>query len=198
MGQRCDCGMATPSLTWCPVFLLEVGSISSLSLLSGISSKVPSYESWESLTSQVSGALWGDPPTSYFLRLPVYILSAGPQGFSPFLSPNTRFPSPHNLPQVLPTLPTCECFLLSPSGTEASSLGHFSLLSFLSSVDSVLAILYIFVLYFIVCLFDCLFMANIHLLVSTYQACPFGSFHSGWNFLVPYICLQNSGCPCSS
>jgi hypothetical protein len=35
MGQRCDCGMATPSLAWCPVRLLEVGSISSLSLLSG-------------------------------------------------------------------------------------------------------------------------------------------------------------------
>jgi hypothetical protein len=29
------------------------------------------------------------PPTSYFLRLPVYILSAGPQGFSPFPLPNT-------------------------------------------------------------------------------------------------------------
>jgi hypothetical protein len=27
--------MATPSLTWCPVFLLEVGSIISFSLLSG-------------------------------------------------------------------------------------------------------------------------------------------------------------------
>jgi hypothetical protein len=31
MGQRYDCGVATPSLTWCPVFLLEVGSISSSS-----------------------------------------------------------------------------------------------------------------------------------------------------------------------
>jgi hypothetical protein len=24
MGQRCDCGMTTPSLTWCPVLLLEL------------------------------------------------------------------------------------------------------------------------------------------------------------------------------
>jgi hypothetical protein len=32
--------------------------------------------------------------TSYFLRLPVSILSAGPQGFSPFPSPNTRSGSP--------------------------------------------------------------------------------------------------------
>jgi hypothetical protein len=27
MGQSFDCGMVTPSLKWCPVFLLEVGSI---------------------------------------------------------------------------------------------------------------------------------------------------------------------------
>jgi hypothetical protein len=40
MGQKCDCWMRTPSLTWCPVFLLELGSVSSLSLLLGISWKV--------------------------------------------------------------------------------------------------------------------------------------------------------------
>jgi hypothetical protein len=59
--QRCHCGMETPSLTLCLVFLLEVGSISSLSLLLGISSNP--YESWESFTSQVSGAFWGIPQT---------------------------------------------------------------------------------------------------------------------------------------
>jgi hypothetical protein len=82
--------MATPSLTWYPVFLLEVGSINFLSLLWGISSKVSPFESWDTLTSQVSGAFGGIPPTSYFLRLPVSILFSGPQGFSPFPSPNTR------------------------------------------------------------------------------------------------------------
>jgi len=41
MGQRCDCGLSTPSLKWCPIFLLEAGSKSSLSLLLGISYKVP-------------------------------------------------------------------------------------------------------------------------------------------------------------
>jgi hypothetical protein len=86
-----------------------------------------------------------------------------------------------------------------PSGTEASSLGHFSLLNFLSSVDCILGIIYVlgflffffifcFVLFGLVCFFGggfvCLFLflfANIHLLVSTYQACPFGSElpHSG-------------------
>jgi hypothetical protein len=88
MGQRCDCGMATPSLTtpYLTVFLLEAGSVSSLFLLSGISYKVHLFESWESLTSRVSGIFWRSPQTSYFLRLPVYILSADPQGFIPFPS----------------------------------------------------------------------------------------------------------------
>jgi hypothetical protein len=41
------------------------------------------------------------------------------------------------------------------------------------------------------------FLANIHLLVRTCHAYPFGSElpHSGWYFLVPSICLQTSGCP---
>ena len=38
---------------------------SSLSLLLGISSKVSPFESWESLTSKVSGAFWVFPPTSW-------------------------------------------------------------------------------------------------------------------------------------
>jgi hypothetical protein len=130
MGQRCDCAMATPSLIWCPVFLLEVGSISSLSPLLGISSKVPPFESWDTLTSQVSGAFcggWSGVGRSYFLRLPVYILSAGPPGFSPFPSHNTRSgtllsyptsaippPPPRSLPLSGPSLPTWDCFLLFP------------------------------------------------------------------------------------
>jgi hypothetical protein len=80
--------MATPSLTCCPVFLLKVGSVSSLSLLLGISSKVIP----ESLSPARSLVHSGEslPHTSYLLRLPVSILSAGPQGFSPLLSPITR------------------------------------------------------------------------------------------------------------
>jgi hypothetical protein len=60
------------------------------------------------------------------------------------------------------------------------------LLSFLSSMKCILDILFLF-----------FFLANIHKLVSTYHACPFGSelFHSGWYFLIPAICLKNSGCP---
>ena len=45
MGQSFDCGKATPSLNFYLVFLLKVDSISSLSLLLGISSKVTPFES---------------------------------------------------------------------------------------------------------------------------------------------------------
>ena len=122
MGQRCDCGVATQSLTCCPAFLLG-WALYSLSLLSGISSEVPPCEFWESLTSQVSGAFWRVPPTSYFLRLPVSILSAGPQDFSPLPSPKTRSGSLlptstlstlHLLSFPSPSLPTYDGFLFSP------------------------------------------------------------------------------------
>jgi hypothetical protein len=60
------------------------------------------------------------------------------------------------------------------------------LLTFLNSLNCILGILYFF-------------KVNIHLLVSTYHAYSFESElpHSGWYFLVPSICLQNSECPCS-
>jgi hypothetical protein len=124
MGQRCDCGLETPFLTWCPVFLLEVGSPpaeSSLFLLSGVSWKVPPFEFWESFTSQVSGTFWGLPSTSYFSRLPVSILYPGPQGFSPFPSPPT--PPVHFPSQVPPSLLTCDCFLVSQLGLRHPHLG---------------------------------------------------------------------------
>jgi hypothetical protein len=77
--------------------LLEVGYISSPNLLSGISSKVPPFESWKSLTSQVSSAFWRVPTTSYFLRLPVYILSAA-------LRTSVLFP--HSVPDQVLLSPT--------------------------------------------------------------------------------------------
>ena len=137
------------------------GGLYKFPLPTGDSFNVPPFESWESLTSQVSGAFWKVPPTSYLLRLPVSILSAGPQGFSPFSSPNTR--SGSRLPLTSPPFSTCPprslhsrlppplviAFFFLPSGTDASSIGHFSLLSFLSSVDSILGILYDFIFYFL-------------------------------------------------
>jgi hypothetical protein len=64
--------------------------------------------------------------------------------------------------------------------TQAPSLVPSLLFRFLECVDYRMVILY--------------FMAKIHLQVSTYHACPFRSRlpHSGWYFLVPPICLQNS------
>jgi hypothetical protein len=101
MGQRYDCGMATPFLlTWCPVFLLEVGSMSYLSLLFGISSKVPPFGSWESLTSKVYGAFWS---------IYSFCWLSGLQSFS-LSQYQIRFPSPPNslpstfLPGSLPPL----------------------------------------------------------------------------------------------
>ena len=45
MGQSCISGMDPSPSFDVPVFRLEVGSISSISLLSAISSKVPPFES---------------------------------------------------------------------------------------------------------------------------------------------------------
>jgi hypothetical protein len=142
-------------LIWCSVFLLEVGSISSLSLLLGISFKAPPFESWESFTFQVSGAHWRVPPTSYLPRLPVSTLSSGHQGFSLFPLSNTRLDSfpPHSTlslhlstftPRSLPSYPLVIDFFSLPSGTEASLLGHFSLWTFLTSVDYILGIVSFF------------------------------------------------------
>ena len=104
-----------------PVFLLEVDSINSL--ISGISSKVPPYESWESLTTQVSGPFYRVPLTSYPQRLPVFILSADPQGFSPFPPPNTRSCSPLTT-TLLSTFPLNAAPMWLLSSTSQEGLRH--------------------------------------------------------------------------
>jgi len=87
------------------------------------------------------------------------------------------FSSPIQVPLSLPPM---IIFFPLLSEIEASSLGPSCLLHFLLSVGCILGVLY--------------FLVNIHLSVSTYHACPFGSElpHSGRYFLVPSICLQNS------
>jgi hypothetical protein len=104
--------MATPFLTWCSVFLLEVGSIHSLSLLLGISSKVPPFESWQS------------PPWTLVLSggCP-YLLPPEVACFLSFCWPSElQYISPtHNL-ITFPSFPipfspkyhSCDCFLLAP------------------------------------------------------------------------------------
>ena len=68
MSQSFDCGMATPFLIWCPIFLLEVGSISSLSLLSGILSKSLPMSPGSLSSPRTLVHSGGSPqlPTSYF------------------------------------------------------------------------------------------------------------------------------------
>ena len=170
MNQSCDCGVATPSLTWWLVFQLVVGSISSFSILSGISSKIPHF----SLTSQVSGGFWSTPcPTSYYQRLPVSIISAGPQSFSPFPSPNTISGSPlppntslstpvHFPSQFPPSIHTCDCFLLSPKC-------DWGILIWADQLVELYKFCGLYLGYF------GLFWANIHLLVCTYHGSFFGS-----------------------
>ena len=131
MGWRWDCGMETPSLTWCPIFLLEVGSISSLFLLSGISSKIPPFESWETLTFQDSGAFWRAPPHLLFPEVACFHSFCWPSGlqFFSLIQYQTRFPflllrlplHPVHFPSQVPSsLPLVISFFSLPSGTEAS------------------------------------------------------------------------------
>jgi hypothetical protein len=49
--------------TWCPVFLMEEDSTSSLPLLLGISSNVPSFKSWDYLISHVFDGFTCHPPS---------------------------------------------------------------------------------------------------------------------------------------
>jgi len=115
----------------------------------------------------------------------VHLWVRGIRGFSPFLPPNTRSRSP--LPHI-PVLSPSQispsslvvAFFSLPSGTKRSSHGPLSLLTLLSSAVCMLGILYFFFFFFF---FSFLFfLANIHLLVRTYQPCSFGSelSQSGW------------------
>jgi hypothetical protein len=71
-----------------------------------------------------------------------------PSGLQSFPSPNTRsgfpFPSHYFPPRSFPPSQLVIAFFTLLSGTEVSLLGHFSLLSFLSSENCILVILYIF------------------------------------------------------
>jgi hypothetical protein len=103
----------------CPVFLLEVDTTSSLSLLLDISSKFPPFESWESRPPPPPSfwyILEGPPPPTY--PQVAYFHSAGPQGFSPVsFYPNTwscsPFPPPLSHPGLSASYPP-DCFLLPP------------------------------------------------------------------------------------
>ena len=100
-----------------------------------------------------------------------------------------RFPSPHFASHLTPTLHSHLWLLSLPTQVQLrhphlgpSACWYFWVLQTIS---------------WVFCTF--LLLAYIHLLVNTYHEYPFGSElpHSRWYFLVPTICLQNSGYPCS-
>lgn len=103
-------------------------------------------ESWESLTSQVSGIYWRvplQPPISWGC----FHSFCSPQGFSPFPPPNNwpffplSFPVPF-LSQVPQSLSPVIAFFSFPSGTEAFSLGPFRIPIFLYIFERIIHILF--------------------------------------------------------
>ena len=175
MDQSFDCGMP-PSFIWCPVFLLKVGSISSLSLQLGISSK----------------GLWcilegppAQPPISYGCLFPFLRLGIRASVLFPHLIPDmvqlfSLLTHLVHLPPPAPSLPPSPfmiVFFSFPSeDLDPSACWPFWVLWTVS---------------WVVCLYVCIYLliylllANIHLIVSIHLACPFGSelLHSGY-FLV--------------
>ena len=90
------------------------------------------------------------------LRFSVYILSAGPQGFSPFSSPNTRsgyplpFPPPTFPPRSLPPSSLVIAFFSLTSGIDWDILTWaLQFVELLSSLDCILGILYYYYYYLI-------------------------------------------------
>jgi hypothetical protein len=124
-------------------------------------------------------------PQPYPWQLHISMHSSGPLGFSsvlpisdpaPYLIlPPFPIPSPFPL-RSLPPSASHQYFVPLSKWIEESSLWPSFLFKLLMSVG------------FIMC-----FLANIHLSVSRYYACSFGSqlSHSGY-FLVPSIYLKNS------
>jgi hypothetical protein len=114
----------------------------------------------------------GIPPNLLFPEVACFHSFCRPSGLQYFslTQYQIRFPPlpihlPSQVPPSLPPSPFMIAFFSLPSGTEASLLGHFN-----------------YGLYLIYCVWVIVIVfANIHLLVSIYHACHFGSElpHSG-------------------
>ena len=135
------------SVGWQPHTSLDILPVSCwrctlnfLPLLSSFSSKVPPFESWESCTSQVSGAFGGgDTPNLLFPEVSCLYSFCWPSGLQSFslTQYQIRFPSfpftsltPSTfLPRFFPPSPLVIAFFSLPSGTEACSLGRFFFLT---------------------------------------------------------------------
>jgi hypothetical protein len=183
MGQSFGGGMATPSLTWCPIFY-----------------KFPLPKVWHSiwcpylwvLRASYLPGLWyileGTPPP-HLVPLNFSLFSfflPTLKNFSPFLLPNTGTCSPLCTPTLPPTpfpsrsLPSHLWLFSSPSqmGLRHPHLGPSACwaLWVLWAVSCVFCMDFVVFVFVFVWLFVCfVFLANIQLLASTYQACHFGS-----------------------
>ena len=181
--RKIDSGLITLSPHWGPCLSTGLGLFRFPLPLLGISTKIIPTESWESLTCQVTG-IYPPPQTQdagYFhsFSWSTGLLFCNPSPTQlPFFSLPLPFPT-----QVPPTL--CLSWLFgSPSYSR-----YWRILTWVPLLVSYSLWVVSWILYE--------FLANIHLSVSTYHACPFGSGLpcSGWYFLIPLICLQNSWCP---
>jgi len=132
MGHSCDCGIATLSLdalSFCWRWAQQFPSPHCRVFHQGSPSLIPKRLSLP--TSLIHSGGFSELP-----RSPVSILSADPQGFNLFPSSNARSCSPLLLPLSpfpalsLPPFPLVVAFFSLSSGTDASSLGPFSLLTF--------------------------------------------------------------------
>jgi hypothetical protein len=142
-------------------------------------------------------------PISWHRMFPFFLVAL--RDFSPFLPPNTQSCCPvcylHPISLQDPSLPLTLWLLSSPSqvGLRHLHLGPSASFTILSSLGCILGIqnFYFILFYFTLFYFILFYFTNIYLLVSIFHECPFRSKlpHSGWYFLVPSICLLNSGYP---
>ena len=164
------------------VYLLEVVSSGSISLILGFSVNVIPIGTWEPLPPLASGIFQWFPkfPTTtvnyfYSFSQPIRFLSCL---FTCLVLP-AFFPS-HHFSHTGPSIPLYPLIILFPllSEFEAYTLWFSFLLSLMWSFSCIMGILS--------------FEANIHLSVSTQHVCSFGPGlpHSGY-FLIPYICIQS-------
>jgi hypothetical protein len=123
MGLRCDRGMATPSLTWCPMFVLE-GSINSLSLLSFHQRSLPmSPGSLSTPRSLVHSRGSPQPPISWGCLFPFFLLALRASVIFPHPIPDQVpfYPPLPSQPVHIPSLQS----KIRPCITEKDYWGHY-------------------------------------------------------------------------
>ena len=164
---------------WCsyrsvgiPAWVWEVTSSGSLSLILWVIAKDTPIDSWVPPKFQVSVPFWRGTPAPPLVE--DFHSNTWSSGYSSCISPHLILNPPIPLPTPLPpsflssSVSLHNYFIPLISAIQAFLLIPFFLFSFCESEEYSMGILY--------------FIANIHLYVSTYHACPLGTRppHSGW------------------